>query len=53
MRVCDRCKKEMKSVNEIKLAKEKFEICNKCSEYISNHIKKFDSKKGLLSGLMN
>jgi len=52
MRICDRCKKEMKKVNEITLSKDKFEICDPCASHISNHIKKFDPNKGMLSGLL-
>lgn len=50
VRVCDRCKKELDTNKESSLAGEKFELCLSCSEYISNHIKRY-KQKGALSSL--
>jgi len=47
MKVCDRCKRELDTDKESKLAGEKFELCLACAEYISRHIKTFKVNKGL------
>ena len=51
MKVCDRCKKELDTEKESTLAGERFELCLSCAEHISNHIRKFDTKKGGISNL--
>ena len=47
MKVCDRCKKELDTEKESKLAGEVFELCNACAEHIAKHIKTFKGNKGL------
>ena len=51
MKVCDRCKKELNTNKESSLAGEQFELCIACAEHISNHIKNFKGKKGLVENL--
>ena len=51
MKVCDRCKKELDTAEETSLAGEKFELCNACAGYISNHIKTFKAPKGAMASL--
>jgi len=47
MKVCDRCKKELDTEKETKLAGRKFELCLTCAEYIINHIETYKKPKGL------
>ena len=51
MRVCDRCKKELDTQKETKLAGEEFELCLSCAEVLAKHIRTY--KKGKLSQLFN
>ena len=45
MKVCDRCKKELVTGNEIKLVGNKFELCLDCAGLLSDHIKNYNPKK--------
>ena len=55
MKVCDRCRKQMDTNDISNLAGDKFELCIRCAEYISNHIRNYKPGKGFvdkMSGLI-
>jgi len=51
MRVCDRCKKSLDTNKRSSLAGEVFDLCLACARYIANHIKTYNPKGGILTGL--